>query len=212
MLITVDMMKAALGLPVPTTPPDPALDAKLEQASILAQTLVESYIGGPLEATMQSWELFDVCFQHRLFLPHHPILTVLSVVKDGIALDPDTGYRVDKKMGALVFQGCSCWRGCSCGCYWAATLGISYTSGFDPVPADLMAALLNIALSIYENGGTLTASSNEVGALKSMTMFDAMSMSFETSGVEASSMPNTLLKETWGVVLNKYRMEYPVMA
>jgi hypothetical protein len=64
---------------------------------------------------------------------------------------------------------------------------------------------MNIALAIYENGGRV-ASQTTSGALKSMTMFDAMSMSFDTGSTESASGPEALVSQ-WAFVLDKYRVD-----
>jgi hypothetical protein len=93
-------------------------------------------------------------------------------------------------------------------------LEVDYVSGWDPVPQDLELVLLNLAIGTYNLGGSYAGSVSATGALKSMTMFDAMSMSFETgsSGVSGSGTaaaapgsPAALL-EQWSYVLDKYSM------
>ena len=203
MLVDIDVLKEYLGLPLTE---DSVIDPILERSSILSQTLVESYVGYPLEQMPENKKTYT---QHYLRgvqevrLPHFPA-KVTSVKVDTVELAADM-YRADSRLGTVSFpsQQVSIER-----------LDVQYLPGFTPetVPADLQMALANIALTVYENGGKLPTQSGTTGALKSLTMFDAMSMSFDTDGAASGSAgtPEGLVKQ-WAFVLDKYTADKFVM-
>jgi len=208
-VITIDEVCTGLGLDSDTL--DEETSAKLDMSITMAQRLVESYIKGPIEETPQEYDQLDVDYVHRYYLPHHPVVSVEVFEKDGA---PFTDYRLDKKAGALVFGVANWPRGYGGACLpWASSLHVEYTSGWETCPDDLHEALLNISIAIYTQGGNLSGSGvAPTGALKSMTMFDAMSMSFEVpTGAVTQGDPAGLLAQ-WSFVLDQYKMEGPVLA
>ena len=186
---------------------DSVIDPVLERSSTLAQSLVEAYLGlalemeGALPRTQTFKQLSGV---KVVRLEHYPV-AVSAVAIDAVAV-PSDQYTVDNRLGVVEFtqQRVS-----------ILSLVVTYKSGYsaEDVPADIANAIANIALTLYENGGKFAVQSS-AGALKSMTMFDAMSMSFETgAGGEGPAMgsPESLVMQ-WAFVLDKYKVNKYVMA
>lgn len=99
---------------------------------------------------------------------------------------------------------------------YGSRVTVLYRAGYDPVPQELKDIALNLIGSVFANGGDIKSSaSGGTGELKSLTMFDAMSMSFDTGGStssEDSSGPEALVG-MWAFVLDKYRISgRPVLA
>jgi hypothetical protein len=190
-MITVEDIKTALGL-------DPQLvDPIADQSLQVALALVWSYIGFNLTETTVTREYEYTPDYHDqasrrnfVHLPLWPVIQVLSITDENLV--PITGWRLSKETGRVDFQG---------GLPSGEHLLFQYNAGYSPLPDDLEMVITNLAGAVYNNGGTIQASANP---LKSLTMFDAMSMSFDT-GVVTSTGASALL-EPWGFVLNKYRV------
>lgn len=202
-VITVAQVKAILGISGTDE------DAKIQTSINIAQSMVESYIGGPIEVTNQTLELFDQEYQNAIYMPHRPLTEVTTVTKDDVELVAGTDYRADLKNGRLIF-GNRC-APSNCCVAWAALLEVEYKSGWATCPADLFSAMMNITIAVYNLGGYVAISTAGSGALKSLTMFDAMSMSFDV-GSESSSMAAETIVKQWSFVLDEYQMRHPVMA
>jgi hypothetical protein len=200
MLATLDQIKAALGIT------DNTKDALLTSCLQQANTMIASYIGADLSDTAERTHTGTIpCGATYLHLPVWPVLEVNSALVNCTPVPP-TDFFVDRRSGSLFFeneQGGTGRRG--------VPVEIAYTAGFasDAIPADLNMVCLNIASAIYNVGGTLAGSTGGTGELKSLTMFDAMSMSFDT-GSSTASTPETYVT-SWTFMLNKYKLDVPVM-
>lgn len=201
MILSIDTLKEMLGLP---TTADPSIDPVLERSANLAQMMVEAYVQTTLEqdpSAPKTYTRYQVSPSRVVRLSEFPA-KLLSAKVDDLELPTDQ-YTFDQQTGVLQFVGQR---------YSVGKVEIRYLPGFTPenMPADLIGALSNIALAIYDNGGRIAAASSS-GALKSMTMFDAMSMSFETGGAtSAASGPEAMVSQ-WAFVLDKYRPSKYVM-
>jgi hypothetical protein len=199
-------IKAALGLPLTD---DPEIDPKLLAAIRNSQLLVEGYLQGPIVPTQFVYDFVYTEMGHygpKFFLPHHPLMSVDSVVVNGVLLTD--GYRSSLHRGYVQLDNA----------FQDDEMVIGYTAGFNPAafPADLKMVLLNLAVATYNMGGDFTqVSSGGTGELKSLTMFDAMSMSFDVGGASSSSdsvnTPYGLVSQ-WAYVLDKYRFYDPTFS
>lgn len=203
MIITVDMMKEALGM---ATTPDPVNDPVMERSAAIAQALVEAYIGTTIEQNYDrpQWvrKFHEIGIQ-TVRLRHWPA-TLISATLDGTAVPADQ-YDFHGALGALEFKQQRAYVG---------KLEIKYVEGYvdDEIPKDIIDATLHLSLSVYENGGKLSAAaSSSAGALKSLTMFDAMSMSFDTGATASTTTGPEALPAQWAFVLDKYRVNTYVM-
>lgn len=202
MLVTIESMKQALGLP---TTVDPTIDPIMTRSSVLAQNLVSAYVGFSVEASdePESFSGDNACDIRVIRLPKFPAqLTSFKIEGTDVPADQ---YKFDGRVGVITFYVPR-----SRLKYYL----IQYIPGFDgeifPVPEDLLDAIRNIALGLYSRGGNLQQTGAS-GALKSLTMFDAMSMSFDVGGasVEAST-PEGMVKQ-WAFVLDQYAVNKYVM-
>ncbi len=202
MLVQVDDLKAYLGLPAT---PDDQIDPVLERSIMMAESLVGSYVGFRLEQDMAAQLIFVKNFLTAVKvvrLPEYPV-KVTSIKLNDITLSADQ-YRMDERLGVFEFTQDRPEVG---------KLEIKYSPGFtvETFPSDIRTAVENIALGIYENNGRIAAASAS-GALKSLTMFDAMSMSFDTGSTSASAgTPEGIVKQ-WAFVLDKYKVDRFVIA
>lgn len=202
MLVSIETLKEFLGLP---TTADPVADPVLERSVLIAQTLVESYLGIPIEQdpgaprTFLRYQLLGV---KVIRLPEFP--TALSSVEiDDVVSALGAEYTFDSRSGILEFRT---QRDVS-------KLKIVHLPGYTPeeVPKDLEVVLVNISIGIYENGGKINSTQSSAGALKSMTMFDAMSMSFDTGTTSADAGSPEGIVSQWAFVLDKYKVDKYVM-
>lgn len=200
MIITLEQLKSALG--ISGTAEDPLLD----QSIAMAESLLNAYIGYPMADTVTVHEYtyspdpmphwyYGSSRRNFVHLPLWPIVELVEVVRGDGTTVPALDYRVVKDKGRVdFFSGLP-----------ATTdyLVFHYRAGYDPMPADITPVMLNMSAAIYNNGGALSSTSSN--ALKSLTMFDAMSMSFDTSGESTGGGAMGLL-EPWAFVLDKYRV------
>lgn len=202
MLLTVSYLKAAMGLEDPEVE-DPVVDPNVETAILSAQTLVSAYVGFNIEVQGDP-ETHVVNYPkpfRALSLPKWPVYAEepVTVVVDGTTLTDATDYRVHYRNGTVVFT-----RDYTS----AKQVTITYFCGFDSftVPQDLKLALQNIAIAIYNMPPGGFGAASGTGPLKSMTMFDAMSISFDTTADQASANTPAGLVGQWSFVLDKYRV------
>lgn len=186
----------------------PEVERIINQAILNAQAAVEGYIQGPLMPTAmtKAFDLKDNPRELRFYLDHCPIVSVDAVKIDNVAVT--TGFRVSERLAKVTFDSLPS----------GDELVIEYTAGVatgtpTPVlPDDIEGALLNITLALYSLGGSFASVSTGTGSLKSLTMFDAMSMSFDTGDSGGSSTSVAGMLSQWSFVLDRYKMQSPVMA
>jgi hypothetical protein len=202
MLIPISVLKKLLGMPAT---PDPVADPILENSSMIAQTMCEAYIGMPMEQdtsapmTATYYQMGPV----KLVRLHEYPTTLISVEMDGATLGVDQ-YTFKSRTGEFEFT----MQRSSVG-----SLEIVHAPGWtsETLPKDLEMAITNIAIGIYENGGKISSTQSSAGALKSMTMFDAMSMSFDTGATTTDAGSPEGLVSQWAFVLDKYDVDKYVM-
>jgi hypothetical protein len=212
MLADIADLKAALGI-------DPAevntvRDAQLNSALATANALIAGYIGYDVSDTETERVFTTVIDGGAAYfnLPLFPIVEVVSITGDNVPLAL-ADYTVRPRTGAIDFGngvgGCAYGSGGRYG----RRMTVVYRAGYEDLPPELKTVALNIASSVYNMGGSFAASTSGTGALKSLTMFDAMSMSFDTGAASASdaSTPEGLIG-AWAFMLNTYRVKTPVMA
>lgn len=200
MIITLEQLKTALGIS------DATNDALLELSIQQAESLINAYIGYNISDTTTVHEYtyspdpvpywhYGSSRRNFVHLPYWPVLELVDVRRGDDSIISPLDYRLVAGPGRVdFFNGLP-----------ATTdyLVFHFRAGYDPLPADLTPVMLNISGAIYTNGGTISSAGSNT--LKSLTMFDAMSMSFDTSG-EAVAGGALGLLEPWGFVLNKYRV------
>lgn len=201
MLVQIVDLKRALGLPETD---DPVADPIFTRSSILAQDLVSGYVGFPVERsddTPHSYYGENAQDVRVIRLPMYPA-SLLNFEIDGQEVATDQYYYTER-LGTISFYVPR---------VRIKTYLVEYFPGFDPeaVPTDITVAISNIALGLYARNGNLQPAAAS-GALKSLTMFDAMSMSFDVGTTTAdSSTPEGILKQ-WAFMLDRYRVDKYVM-
>lgn len=202
MLVSVDTLKTALGLPLTA---DPVADPLLENSSRTAQGLVEAYIGMPLEPGDDPMEYGgdDRLDLKYIRLPMWPC-QLLDLTIEGTVVTSDQ-YRFDKRLGAVTLYVARPRVK-----YFVARYFPGYDGDILVCPQDILDAIQNIALGVYARGGTLQPAAAS-GALKSLTMFDAMSMSFDVGTTTADSSTPEGMVAQWAFALDKYSVTKYVM-
>lgn len=202
MLIQIETMKSYLGLP---DTDDPVQDPILERSMVIAQNLVSGYVGMDIEAgdDARTYTAFDLSGVSVIRLPAYPLLRIMSVYLDDVLL-AETEYCGDKRLGMIILNSPRS---------YVKKVVIKYVSGYedeDTVPIDLKEAIVNIAIGVYSKNGNMSTTST-AGALKSLTMFDAMSMSFDVGASSADAgTPQGMLAQ-WAFVLDKYKVDSYIM-
>ena len=213
--VTVDELKAKLG--IPAEPPDPALDARLQSIIDETQALVEGYLGVPVEPTPLYMERgCGIDYAASVVLPVYPVIS-LDKVMIGNEEQALEDFWLDRADGMFYpADGCGCRRWGCCFCV-PGPLQVDYTAGFDPVPADLHLALLNLSASYYQanaaNVGHVLGGGDKV---KHVTLFGAMSISFDATSAPSSASSTSGLEvpsflQGWTWILDKYQVRTVVV-
>lgn len=196
MLATLEQLKAALGIE------DNTKDALLTSCLVQANGLIAGYIGADL-SDVATDRPFDALVPEGATFVHFPVWPLISITTfkvNDVDVVEGTDYTLNKRQAAAFFDSLP-GNSTSAGNKIEAT----FKAGLAVVPDDLNTICLNLASTAYNNGGQLVQQSSGSNELKSLTMFDAMSMSFDT-GSSVVSTPEGLVK-TWSFILDKYRVE-----
>lgn len=209
MLATLDELKDALGIALDDTTQDTLVTVSLTSAN----ALIAGYIGGDLSDVTTDRVTTRTLASNAPYmkLPLYPVISITGVTSNGDAV-ASTEYQLDPELGIVDFLNGG--LGTADGRI-GNRVTVTFKAGITPIPTELNTVCLNIGAAIFNNGGTFNNSMNgNKGELKSLTMFDAMSMSFETgagSSVDSAGTPAGMLK-AWAFILDKYRCNSPVMA
>jgi hypothetical protein len=119
--------------------------------------------------------------RHSLMLERYPVGTITSVTVDGV-LAPATDYELD---GSFLYRLCDdervAWTG--------AKSIVVYAGGYNPIPADLSRACLDLAVN-------LSAVSGRDSTIRSVNIADVESVSFRDEanggGVKSQSVIEAL--------------------
>jgi Phage gp6-like head-tail connector protein len=206
----LEAAKARLGIT------DNSQDAAIESAMGVALALAEKYCDrqfllelGTVQFPPTAWPV--------LLVRRYPIKDVVEVLApNGSVLDP-TRYGVDYEHGMIRLG----WGITSAGVppgssWWSGSVAVTFEGGYDPLPADLEAALWMVFDNVWSTtpgmglpAGSATSSSG--GAVRSFSI-DGMSIGYDnsaTSGGGGSAAP-----DDWGLIpalataiLNFYRAE-----
>jgi hypothetical protein len=210
MIVTLTELKTALGISGTTD------DALLTRSLTTANALIAGYIGFDLSDTARERTYTTIMDNSRghIRLPLYPVIEVESLTADGVAVAADAGWFLLPDLGLV--QDFPAERYGTSGRYGVRATAI-YRAGFvdADMPDAIKQACIDIANAIYVNGGTVPSggAAGGTGELKSLTMFDAMSMSFDTGAATGSTVVGAeALLESWKFVLDQYRVNQPTMA
>ena len=209
--LTLAEFKAALGIT------GNEQDAVLARSLSSATSLVNGYLRwDPTDTNDRHYTTTVECGKRGVKLPLYPVLEVKSVTDNGRAVVGGDGYPdgwwVDKTHGFIedvILTPDNRGR--------YSRMTVVYTAGYSPVPQELKDVVQNIAGGIFNNGGDIAPPTGGGGSgeLKSLTMFDAMSMSFDVGGSTSSDSTSSgpaALVEAWNFVLDTYRRGSPALA
>lgn len=199
----------------------PAVTRLLRQSISTASTLMNGYIG---------WDPSDIGFwreytlsmegwERMIQLPYWPVVAVEGINASGEPIygyedgNTNDGWWLNKTHGIIedVVFPTNAIRG---GGRHGNRITVIYRAGFEYLPHDLRDVAINLASSIYDSGGVVASPGDGgvgSGELKSLTMFDAMSMSFDTGSTTNKGGAGQMVS-TWGFVLDKYKRNGPVLA
>lgn len=142
-LITLAELKSALGIT------DAANDDELNRLIGVYSQAVANYTERQLcEAPREVvYVARGYCNVRQLLVPQWPIVSVESVELDGAVLDEDQWY----------FNGMAGYLYPTAGQGWGINqyLLLKYTAGFDPVPADVQEAMIQMCGSAFNTGSGL---------------------------------------------------------
>lgn len=127
--VTTAQLKSFAGISVAT------YDADLDAICLFVTSAMQQYIQRDLLSTAYSVEMHSLSVMTDLLvLRHHPILSVSSVLVDGVEV---TGYVIDAESG-MLFLAAGWWPG-------RQHISVSYTAGYAAVPPAIVGAALDQA-------------------------------------------------------------------
>ena len=138
-----------------------------------ASAMIASYTGRVLQRqeVTQTWR--DVCVQ-RIMVRRWPVADIVSVVVDGETLDPAEYEHDGQFIYRLTDDRRMAWYG--------SKIAIRYRGGYDPIPADLQRACLDLCVNLHATRGRdLT--------LRSVNIPDVETISFRDEGNGGGVMP-----------------------
>lgn len=167
----VEDIKTALGIG------DNTQDAVLAAGAAYATSLLEDYLNRRLPNEERTEEFRDVCAR-KLWLSAYPVDSITSILVNGTEIGVDS-LKLSALMGFLYGGS---------GFYWdAESIEITYTGGYDPeaIPPALADVFLSLVKS-YTNRGA-GSGGGTVGMIKSVSIPEAVSVTFETSTASSST-------------------------
>jgi hypothetical protein len=183
MLASIEDLKDSLGIAQSDVTHDAVLNTSLRNAN----SIMASYIGFDAsdvdaEYPYTVYVADNCCY---INLPVWPVVAIVSITSDGNIL-ATTDWLLEERLGTVHFPNGLPFGGAQ---RIGHRVSVVYKAGFADIPDDLNMVCLNIAAALYTLGGNFSSSTNGgTGELKTLTMFDAMSMSFDT-GSSTSGVP-----------------------
>ena len=152
--ITLEQFKAYAGI-ISTSD-----DVRLQVIIDAVNLSVDKYIGRTVEKTEYENEIYDGTGTDALILKNFPVTEITEISIYDIVIDErdDTkhfgfGWFTKNLDNGIVYYT-NCWPN------GRGIIKVSYTAGYDPIPADLTFATLQMAL-FYRNVGKKSGLSNE---------------------------------------------------
>ena len=179
----LDFLKAYLGIDPADTSNDGELSSALNSAGDMCETYIDRIIAQRV-ATEYFQSHFGVVTLHN-----HPIdlNADVSVFLDGVE---QTGYKVIRQRWGLPHLTRQNYQH-DMPLDWRAydQIIVNYTAGWEPIPSDLAQAIVYVASDIYASQGTGTppGGGGASGAVKSMSIHDVGSISYDVGSSSSSS-------------------------
>jgi len=193
-----------------------AVKEELDITDNSKNSLLRRYISGASAATAQECNrvfpvetVKDEIFPHRdptpgrvfgrfepLILSRYPIVSVASVVENGVTLADGVDFRIDYEKGELIRLGVN-----GLPTLWsqASLVAVTFSAGFDPIPSDLEDAIIRMITKRYRAKGrdpTITQQ-NIPGVLDQRFWF--------ATGEDAGNMTPDVMD-----IINDYRVPLPM--
>jgi len=193
-LITLADLKTALGI-VDTTQ-----DAELNRLINVYSQAIENYTERQMCETDREVVYIprSTCHMRKMQVPQWPIITVTSLMIDGIEIT-DAEYAVNDLTGYIYPLRGDGWT-------INSYAHLEYSSGYAPIPADLQNVMISLCGSALNSG----ASTGDVGPLKSMRVEGAVTEQYYDARESTTSTASTSGAEDIGKfysVLDYYRGE-----
>lgn len=142
MLVSLEDMKIRLGI----EPIDTTHDAYLTQQILAATSLIENYCAREFEQIEAVQTIREP--NTTLNLTRFPLTGPLVVITSRGDTIPDLNYSIEFELGRVFWT--------MNGCRWNndTLLQVTYTGGFDPIPADIQEVVYDIVTGRYYSQGT----------------------------------------------------------
>lgn len=142
MLVSLEDMKIRLGI----EPIDTTHDAYLTQQILAATSLIENYCAREFEQIEAVQTIREP--NTTLNLTRFPLTGPLVIITSRGDTIPDLNYSIEYELGRVFWT--------MNGCRWNndTLLQVTYTGGFDPIPADIQEVVYDIVTGRYYSQGT----------------------------------------------------------
>lgn len=142
MLVSLEDMKIRLGI----EPIDTTHDAYLTQQILAATSLIENYCAREFEQIEAVQTIREP--NTTLNLTRFPLTGPLVIITSRGDTIPDLNYSIEFELGRVFWT--------MNGCRWNndTLLQVTYTGGFDPIPADIQEVVYDIVTGRYYSQGT----------------------------------------------------------
>lgn len=198
MAVILPILRVRVGLPADDTSKDTVLEAAFNGSLALAETYCDRYFD------YKDGEVEEFTFQadRSVSLMRYPLKSITSVVtKDGATVDPN-GYYPEKKTGLLYMT-----TGAN-----DPQLTVTYSGGYETLPADLFQALLLGFDAVYADLTKTSTGGDAVpsGDVVAISVPDVGRVEFESfaSASSGQTAAFSLLPSGATSILWLYRREY----
>ena len=200
----LDLLKLFLGIDLDDTSNDPALVRALNLAGLMAERYIDNVI-----VQRESYEYFahhvgTVLLRYNPIDLSKPVTVTLSgEEREGYEAFLIAGSAAYLTRTGLAYDMPHDWRNFE-------QVRVAYTAGWNPLPDDLAQALVYIAADLYNSEGTGSVPGGASGDVKSATLFDVGSMSFDVGSASggAGGWPTNdlgVINATAASILSSYR-------
>ena len=194
-----DIATAETKIPAPPagTPPQTALITQLMDTAI---SIAERYCDRKFLRKQEQIRFYDIA-QETVQLPRWPVVSIDASTPSNLGK-----HHVHRGAGQIKFHGQR----------FFDELDITYTGGYDPLPADLEMALWNIFMTLWDTYGSGSGGGGPtiaLGAVKRKTIVNVGSIEYETGSAASSDSDSaadwsSLMPGATRTILNLYRREY----
>ena len=165
-------------------------DLSAVQAITDATAVIKAYTNQEITKVIDDLEVFDGGYGDKLYLSQLPVISVKSVVVDGVSLVDGMDYKTNRKKGIVYRLRGQRWPD------GVENIEVTYTHGYEDPPDVVRVVCMRMASRVYQ-AGKRSAESNGVPGIASKTLGDfSVTYEREVGGIDPArgvSAARTLL-------------------